>query len=88
MLITGRNNYRKFSELTGIDLIKNPNIASDPYIGLLITVLFWHNRGLNDLADQGDIASVSRRLTGGTAGLAERKNWIEKIQRVLSVTAH
>ena len=36
--ITGRNNYDKYSKLTGLDLIGNPNLAKDPKTSAFITV--------------------------------------------------
>ena len=36
--ITGRNNFDKYSKLTGLDLIGNPNLAKDPKTSAFITV--------------------------------------------------
>jgi hypothetical protein len=36
--ITGRNNYAKYSKLTGLDLINKPDLAKDPKTSAFITV--------------------------------------------------
>ena len=36
--ITGRNNYAKYGQLTGLDLINNPSLAQDPKTSAFITV--------------------------------------------------
>ncbi len=36
--ITGRSNYQKYAELTGIDLIGNPKLAQDPKLAAFILI--------------------------------------------------
>lgn len=71
--ITGRNNYLFFGRLIGIDLIRHPELAANPSIGLHLACLFWDNRQLNAFADADDIDGITRRINGGTNGLADRK---------------
>ena len=46
--------------------------------------MFWQTKGLNSLADAGDQVKVSRRVNGGTNGLAERVALFAVAQRVLA----
>lgn len=48
---------------------------------------FWHTKGLNTLADKGDQVSITRRINGGTNGLAERLALYQRAARVLGVAA-
>ena len=71
--LTGRANYRTFGRALGIDLERYPTIAAYPSIGLLSSCRFWKEKGLNELADQDRIEAITRRINGGTTGLAERR---------------
>jgi putative chitinase len=71
--ITGRNNYRKFGKLIGIDLEKYPELASNPCIGMRLALEYWKDRNLNAYADADDIETITRRINGGVNGLADRK---------------
>ena len=45
---------------------------------------FWKEHGLNQLADAGDQVAVTRRVNGGTNGLAERLALFAAAERVLA----
>ncbi len=65
--LTGRDNYRRMGELTGLPLLDMPALAIEVEEGALIAATWWQANGLNTLADAGDILSVSRRVNLGTA---------------------
>ena len=46
--------------------------------------MYWLSRGLNTLADAGDQVAVTRRVNGGTNGLAERLAFFKTASEVLS----
>lgn len=48
--ITGRENYQKCSELLGVDLIANPDLAATPEVGFRTAGLFWRRNNLNQFA--------------------------------------
>lgn len=75
--ITGKANYEDMSRKIGIDLVKNPDLASDPSSALLIAAAYWYSRGLNDISDSGDIAAVTKRMVGGFSGMERRKKYFE-----------
>lgn len=70
--LTGRANYESVGRALGIDLVNNPQLAERPDISARIAAYFFKSRGLNEVADRGDIREVSRRVNGGTNGLTER----------------
>jgi putative chitinase len=34
---------------------------------------FWATHGLNEIADRGDVVLATKRINGGTIGLADRQ---------------
>lgn len=78
--ITGRANYRRFGRLIGIDIESAPEIAANPSIGLHLALEYWRDRKLNDLADRDDVEAITRRINGGTNGMADRKAHLAKIK--------
>lgn len=71
--ITGRANYRKYGALLGINIEKYPEIASNPCVGMQLALLYWDKNNLNRYADVNDVVSITKRINGGTNGLADRK---------------
>lgn len=70
--ITGRSNYQRCGEALGVDLLTRESLLEQPMYAALSAGWFWHQAGLNALADKLDIAKISRTINGGTHGLAER----------------
>lgn len=71
--LTGRTNYRNAGRALGLPLEAEPRRAAEPRIGFRVAVWFWSTRGLNALADRGDFIGITRRINGGTNGLADRQ---------------
>ena len=46
--------------------------------------MFWQTNGLNELADAGDFTKITRRINGGTNGLADRQMYYARAKTVLS----
>lgn len=79
--LTGRANYRKYGQQLGIDFENNPEIVAIPSVGLLVACKFWFDNGLNALADKDDVMAITRRINGGTNGLADRKAHLAKLRQ-------
>lgn len=84
IMITGRDNYDKCGAACGYDLVKNPMFLDSPALACLSAGWFWSSRGLNEIADTRDQERVTRRVNGGTHGLAERIAMYELAKRVLT----
>lgn len=85
--ITGRGNYRKYGDLLGVDFIANPDLAADPKYAFQTAALFFSLNGCNELADAGDFVGVTRKINGGTNGMADRQRYYEIAKKVLGVKA-
>lgn len=85
--LTGRSNYQWATKELRVDLINNPLLAAtDPWLGARIAGLYWHSRGLNNLADKHDLKSfrlITRRINGGYNGWQDRLNHWNRIRKVL-----
>jgi predicted chitinase len=78
--LTGRDNYDRLGKLIGKDLINNPELAADPDTAVEIAAIFWKEKGLNELADQGKFKEITRRINGGFNGLQDRTNKLNKLK--------
>jgi predicted chitinase len=72
--LTGKANYEKFGQILGIDLVNNPDMASDPAVASKIAIAYWKNRVPEQAAQQGDVKSVTKAINGGYNGLADRQS--------------
>lgn len=79
---TGRGNYRRLKDLTGVDYEGNPALVVDPGHALLPAVHEWSQGGLNIAADRDDIVAITRTINGGLNGLAERRDLFAEIRAV------
>lgn len=73
--ITGRANYARYSAancVPGDLMLERPELLSEPKDAAKSAGWFWDWRGLNRQADQGDVLGCTRRINGGTNGIAER----------------
>jgi putative chitinase len=72
--LTGRSNYTQCSrDLFGDDcLVDDPDLLLNPEWAVLSACWFWHKNKLNDICDRGDVVLLSKRINGGTIGLADR----------------
>lgn len=80
--LTGRENYRKFGLAVGLDLERNPDLASDPGVAYRTAAAFWKSKGCNELADRPDFTEITKRINGGVVGLAERQAIYNRAKQV------
>ena len=81
--ITGRANYRQYGRQIGIDIENHPEIAAVPSIGLHLALEYWATKKLNALADADDLLTITKRINGGTNGLADRTAQLAKAKGLL-----
>jgi predicted chitinase len=83
--LTGKDNYQAFATWVGDPrIMKDPNLVSSEY-AVHSAVYFWDSRKLNVLADKDDVAGVTRKINGGTNGLAHRRELLNKANGLLAM---
>lgn len=84
--LTGRANYRRYGELLGLDLERQPGLAALPEVAYRVAALYWLDRNINTDADRDDLRAVTRAINGGTNGLSGRRRYLRRFQEILRVT--
>ena len=73
--LTGKGNYLEFDKSVPEDIMVNPELVATKY-PLASAAWFWNKNGLNEIADKGAtdavVKSITKRVNGGTIGLADR----------------
>lgn len=73
--LTGKDNYKAFSDAIKEDCQVNPDLVATKY-PLLSAAWFFHKNGLHKIADSGAtdtvVTSVTKRVNGGVIGLSDR----------------
>jgi putative chitinase len=73
--LTGKSNYTNFAKFIGEDTIANPDLVATKY-PLASAAFFFNSNGLWAICDKGaddaTVTAVTKRVNGGTIGLADR----------------
>ena len=73
--LTGRDNYTAFGKSIGVAIEETPDLVATQY-ALASAAWFWSKNGLNKIADTGAtdaaVTMITKRVNGGTIGLADR----------------
>lgn len=84
--LTGRANYAKFSNFINEDCVANPELVATKY-PLASAGFFFNSNGLWKICDRGSdpatVLAVTKRVNGGTNGLAERQAYFDKFWPLL-----
>lgn len=72
--LTGRDNYKRYGEMIGVDLESNPELVNDPEIGAKVAVAYYQDRVSGRGIDSSNTDAVSRAINGGTVGLQDRRD--------------
>ena len=85
--LTGKDNYKQFSDFIGEDCVANPDLVATKY-PLTSAAFFFNKNGIWSLCDKGatknEIVAVTKRVNGGTIGLDDRIHHFEKIHQLLA----
>lgn len=72
--LTGKNNYQKFADSIGEDVIENPDLVSEKYP--LTSAAWFFNKNCLRICDEGSnyetVKKVTRCVNGGYNGLEDR----------------
>jgi putative chitinase len=82
---TGREGYARLADATGLDLVDHPDLVNDPAHFLECGVADFVLCGCLPHAKSDDIVNVTKRLNGGTVGLAQRRAWLREWKAALAI---
>ena len=85
--LTGKDNYTAFGKSIGEDICANPDKVASQY-ALLSAAWFFSKNGLHKMADGGAtdavVTSITKRVNGGTIGLADRIKHFKEYYHLLA----
>lgn len=81
--ITGEELYDDLSRITGKDLLKQPELLSEPELAVFSACWYWETRNLNELADKDKVEDVTRKINGGLSHIDERKAILAACKRLI-----
>ena len=85
--LTGKENYTAFGKAIGEDILANPDKVASTY-ALLSAAWFFSKNGLHKMADGGAtdavVTSITKRVNGGTIGLADRIKHFKEYYHLLA----
>lgn len=84
--ITGKDNYRTYGRLMGLDLVNQPELAADPENSVLLAMLYYKSRNILPHVDKRDYPTARKLVNGGTIGLAHVNDYRAKAKNLLSTT--
>ncbi len=85
--LTGKENYTAFGKAINEDILSNPDKVASSY-ALLSAAWFFNKNGLHKMADEGAtdtvVTKITKRVNGGTIGLADRIKHFKEYYSLLS----
>jgi len=85
--LTGKANYEKFTKFIGEDCISNPDLVATKY-PLASAAFFFDSNKLWAICDRGSddasVTAVTKRVNGGTIGLADRIKHFREFYHILA----
>ena len=71
--LTGRYNYTEFGKSVGMSAEEATDYVRTPKGAIESACWFWKTNNINKYCDNDDIVKMTKRINGGTIGLADRK---------------
>ena len=85
--LTGKDNYTAFGKSIGVDMSVNPDSVASTH-ALTSAAWFWSKNKLNEIADTGAtdevVTKITKRVNGGTIGLADRIKHFKEYHALLA----
>lgn len=84
--LTGRANYTKFDKSVSENILEQPDLVATKY-PLMSAAFFFDSNGLWSICDRGaddaTVTAVTKRVNGGTIGLADRLKHFKEYYNLL-----
>jgi len=81
--LTGRENYTRFGKSIDITAEEAADYVSTPKGAVESACWFWDTNNLNDIADTDDVKRMTKKINGGSIGLADRQSRYTKAMEIL-----
>ena len=70
--LTGHSNFFHAGQALGEDFVMQPELVRTPKYAAMTAGWFWQTHKLNQFADSRDFLMMTKKINGGTIGLADR----------------
>lgn len=81
--ITGRSNYALCGLSLDLPLLDQPDLLAKYSPSVESACWYWNNNNLNSYCDKGDFIGLTKRINGGTNGLASRQAYLDRATKVI-----
>lgn len=81
--LTGRSNYKAFSDAVGVDFVSTPELVETPRYAVMTACWFWKSKKLNVFADSGNFKGLTKAINGWYNGLEDRLQIWERAKKEL-----
>jgi len=82
--LTGKDNVRRFSVAAGVDCVAEPDLLLQPAYAAKSAAWFWSINKCGPLADADDFVGLTKKINGGTIGLADRQKRYKAVLEAMS----
>jgi putative chitinase len=84
IMLTGKNNYIRFSRHARLDLTIKPDLLLSPDVAVRSACWFWQENGLDKVDDDLSQMAETRIINGGQIGVRDRERRFSVAHSVLS----
>jgi len=81
--LTGRENYTRFGNSVDMTAEEAAEYVATPKGAVESACWFWDTNKLNDIADTDDVKRMTKKINGGSIGLADRQSRYTKAMEIL-----
>ena len=64
-------------------VLEKPELLEEPELCVDVSMWYWQMHGLNELADADKVVRITKKINGGTNGLASRKKFLARALKAL-----
>lgn len=79
--LTGKGNYEKYSQVTGMDLVSNPDIMLDDDVAAEVAVKFLTKKGVPNFEDPNESTIYFADINSGSPKRRSRENSMRELQK-------
>lgn len=80
--MTGKNNYTQFAKECGVGIDEVLNYCVTTEGAIKSALFYWKNANCNTACDSDDITAMTKKINGGTNGIADRTIRYEKYKKI------